>query len=113
LGPSGNRTDVLIQREYVLDLKRNCEAAIQLSATNHPLVGAGNLLPPVAALNPGNPWSLFKVYVNQLSAFCANRTNEKWLGKLAAADVYQFENAQTMLESLRIDYGVLGPFGAH
>lgn len=112
LGPSGNRTDVLIQKQYVLDLKANCEYALNESATNDPLIGAGNLLPPVATLNPGNPWAEFKVYINELAAFCANRTNEKWLGKLAAADVYQYENAETMVESLRIDYGVLGPFGA-
>jgi hypothetical protein len=38
----------------------------------------------------------------------ANLTNEKWLGVPVAADVFQFENAGTAIESLRIDYGVLG-----
>ena len=64
---------------------------------------------PVRAKNPGNGWAPFKVYLDVLAEFCANRTNEKWLGRLAAADVFQFENAGVMVESLRIDYGVLRP----
>jgi hypothetical protein len=37
---------------------------------------------------------------------------KKYLGKLAA-DVFTFDNASAVLESLRIDRGVLGPFGDH
>ena len=33
--------------------------------------------------------------------------------KLAAADVFTFDSAYVLLESLRIDAGVLGPFGDH
>jgi hypothetical protein len=38
---------------------------------------------------------------------------KKYLGKLAAADVFTFDNAFAVVESLRIDSGVLGPFGNH
>ena len=38
---------------------------------------------------------------------------KKYLGKLAAADVFTFDNAFAVLESLRIDGGALGPFGDH
>ena len=38
---------------------------------------------------------------------------KKYLGKLAAADVFTFDNAFAVVESLRIDGGVLGPFGDH
>jgi hypothetical protein len=55
-------------------------------------------------------WAVFKNYLDTLAEECANRTNEKWLGRLAAADVFQFENAGLVIESLRIDYSVLGPF---
>ena len=45
-----------------------------------------------------------------LASCCANRTNEVWLGKLAGADVYGQSNAVVMIESLRDDFGELGPF---
>jgi hypothetical protein len=37
----------------------------------------------------------------------------KYLGKLAAADVFTLDNAYVMFESLRVDHGDLGPFGDH
>jgi hypothetical protein len=37
----------------------------------------------------------------------------EYTGILAAADVFTRDNAWTLLESLRIDAGVLGPFGVH
>ena len=38
----------------------------------------------------------------------------KYLGKLAAADVFTFDNAFTVFEFvLREDGGMLGPFGIH
>ena len=102
---------MLVQQQYVSDLMTNCEYAINLSATDDPTYGAAALLGPVQAANPGNLWAVFKVYLDTMANLCANLTNEKWLGVLAAADVFQFENAGTVIESLRIDYGVLGPFG--
>lgn len=110
LDRSGSRGDVEIQREYVRDLFDNCAEAIRLSATNDSLLGAADLLGPVSALNPENPWAAFEVYLEATAAHCANRTNEKWIARLAGSDVFQLDNAETMIESLRIDYGVLGPF---
>lgn len=110
LGRSGTRADVLTQKEYVLDLKQNCIDVIALGATSDPVFGAAELLGPVSAKNPHNNWAGFKNYLDVTAERCANVTNEKWLGRLAAADVFQFENAGVMIESLRIDFGVLGPF---
>ena len=110
LGRSGSRSDVVIQKEYVLDLKQNCLDVIALGGTNDPLFGAAALLGPVSAKNPDNKWAGFKNYLDVTAERCANLTNEKWLGRLAAADVFQFENAAVMIESLRIDFGILGPF---
>lgn len=111
LGRSGNRTDVLVQKEYVGDLFNNCVVVMNTSATYDPNIGAGAILGQVNLKNPGNPWARFKVYLDTLAEACANRTNEKWLGKLGAMDVFQFENAGTVIESLRLDYGILGPSG--
>ena len=109
LGRSGTRADVLTHLEYVLDLKSNCEYAINTSATNDPDIGAAALFGPFIAKNKVNGWPPFKVYLDVMADYCANKTNAKWLGRLAAADVFQFENVGVMVESLRIDYGILGP----
>lgn len=110
LGRSGNRNDVLVQQEYVHDLHTACTAAIELSATADPVLGAGNIQGAVLATNPGNYWAVFRAYLDVVAERCANVTNEKWLGKLGAVDVFAFDNAYAMVEHLRLDYNVLGPF---
>jgi len=35
----------------------------------------------------------------------------RWIDKLGGTDVYTPANAYQLVESLRIDYGQLGPFG--
>ncbi|KAK5139178.1 hypothetical protein LTR04_003810, partial [Oleoguttula sp. CCFEE 6159] len=113
LDRSGVRDDVEIQREYVQDLRANCAEAILLSASapnaTNP-ISAYTILPAVSAVDPGNYWATFKTYLADVSNYCANVTNEKWLGRLDGADVYGYENAYQMVESLRIDFDVLGPF---
>jgi glyoxylase-like metal-dependent hydrolase (beta-lactamase superfamily II) len=110
LDRSGTRADVLVQQEYVHDLFDNCARVINLTATADPVLGAAAIFGPVLKANPGNSWASFKAYLDITGKECADRTNKKWLGRLAAADVFQFDNAVTMVESLRIDYGVLGAF---
>lgn len=112
----GTRNDVVVQREYVQDLFANCKHAIELSAqppsATNP-ISAQSFLLPVEKADPGNSWAYFKTYFDTVTAYCANLTTEKWLSRLGGADVYDFNNAATMINSIRIDYGVLGPFAAH
>ncbi|KAJ7726545.1 beta-lactamase-like protein [Mycena metata] len=110
LGRAGNRTDVLVNKEYVGDLFTNCLAAINLTATNDPVMGAAALLGPVFASNPGNNWAAFRAFTDATTSWCANKTNEKWEHRLAASDVYQNDNAGVVIRSLTVDYGFLGPF---
>jgi len=110
LGRIGNRSDVITQKEYVQDVFDNCKTAIGLTATGDPVIGAAAILGPIGERNPGNSWAQFKGYLDITAEYCANKTIAKWEGKLGAADVFTFENAYTMVESLRIDYNVLGPF---
>lgn len=111
LGGPGNRTAVQVQREYVWDLYHNCEAALGQSATDDPGVGLGGISSDVLDGNPGNYWALVAVYQDAVAERCYNATSEKWLGRLAAQDVFGFSHALTMVESLRLDYDVLGPNG--
>jgi glyoxylase-like metal-dependent hydrolase (beta-lactamase superfamily II) len=106
----GTREDVVTQEDYVNDLFDNCKATIALSTTNDPLLGADNIIGTVQKNNPGNRWAQFKLYLDIVAERCANITNEKWSTILGGADVFGFENAYAMVEALRIDYDVLGPF---
>lgn len=110
LGRTGTRSDVITQQQYVQDLFNNCNATIALTATNNPLLGAASLLGTVGKNNPGNYWAEFKAYLDISAEYCANLTNEKWGNVLGGADVFGFENAYAMIEHLRIDYNILGPF---
>lgn len=110
LGRPGTRQDVQLQRDYIHDIYNNCVAAINASATNNTAVGEQNLAAKVFANNPGNFWAMFRVYTDSVSDLCYNMTSKKWLGRLSGQDVYGFSHASTMVESLRIDWDILGPF---
>ncbi|KAL7949514.1 Metallo-hydrolase/oxidoreductase [Trichoderma barbatum] len=114
IGRLGDRKDVLIQREYVHDIYNNARAAIRLSnsppSESNPL-SADAILGAINAANPNNTWAGFAGYIDTLSEYCYNVTAEKWLGKLGAVDVFTLSHCETLVESSRIDYGFLGPFG--
>ncbi|WP_369222924.1 hypothetical protein AB5J52_17380 [Streptomyces sp. R39] len=59
----------------------------------------------------GNSWAIFKTFLDAVADAAAAPVAAKYTGVLAAADVFTRDNAWTLLESLRIDTGVLGPFG--
>ena len=116
LDRTGTRQDVLNQQDYDHDLFGYCAEAIRLSAappnTSNPLL-VQTALAPVEAANPEILWATFEVYFHDLIAtWCANKTDTKWLGRLGGVDVYGHANAVTMVSSLRIDFGILGPYSA-
>jgi glyoxylase-like metal-dependent hydrolase (beta-lactamase superfamily II) len=59
----------------------------------------------------GNSWAIFKAYLEAVATTAAAPVAAKYTGVLAAADVFTVDNAMAMIESLRIDFGELGPFG--
>ncbi|KAK3322917.1 beta-lactamase-like protein [Apodospora peruviana] len=104
MGGPANRTAVTVQREYVRDLYANCADALN----NVDIVPIGT---EVLTNNPYNIWAQFAVYLDAVAEVCYNATSAKWLGKLAAQDIFGFSHARTMVSSLRLDYDVLGPNG--
>ena len=103
LGRLGTRADAELQIAYVDDLLAGARATI-------------------ASLNPAplfkkygdNAWAIFKVYLDEASAQIAAVVTAKYLGKLAAADVFTLGNAFAVFEfAVREDGGTLGPFGIH
>jgi hypothetical protein len=57
--------------------------------------------------------AIVKAYLDAASQQTADPVVAKYTDRLAAADVPTFDSAYILLESLRIDAGVLGPFGDH
>jgi hypothetical protein len=52
-------------------------------------------------------------FAERAAAKIADPVIAKYLGRLAAADVFTADNAYVMFEALRVDSGMLGPFGDH
>lgn len=102
VGRYGTRDDVIAQKQYVNDLLTNCAATINGG------FNASEATSPTVAANPGNQWATFKAYLRAAADSCAEKTNREWTGKLAGVDVFGWENAYKVVESLRIDYDVLG-----
>ncbi|MFJ8798783.1 MBL fold metallo-hydrolase [Streptomyces sp. NPDC102487] len=103
LGRLGVRADGDVQKRYIADLTDSVKAAMSLDPT-----------PYFQKYGPsGNSWAIFKTYLDAVAQQAAGPVIAKYTGVLAAADVFTLDNAATMLESLRIDAGILGPFGTH
>jgi glyoxylase-like metal-dependent hydrolase (beta-lactamase superfamily II) len=102
LGRLGVRADGDIQKQYMADL----DAAVRnASATVDPT-------PYFQKYGPsGNSWAIFKTYLDAVARQAAEPVTAKYTGTLAAADVFTVDNAFALLESQRIDGGLLGPFG--
>ena len=107
LNQYGTRQDVQTQKEHIQDLFTFCSQAL----TDPALVNTTAVLGPVMMDSPGNPWAEFKVYLKAVTDACAEKTNRKWEGRLSGLDAFGWENAYKMVESVRIDFGVLGDFG--
>jgi glyoxylase-like metal-dependent hydrolase (beta-lactamase superfamily II) len=101
LGRLGERADAELQIAYVNDLLAGSRATI-------------NSLDPTPFFKKygDNAWAIFQVYLNAAAAQIAAPVTAKYLGKLAAADVFTFSNAFSVFElAVREDEGLLGPFG--
>jgi glyoxylase-like metal-dependent hydrolase (beta-lactamase superfamily II) len=102
LGRLGTRADVALQRDYVQDLAANTRATL----------GTLDPTPFFAKYGPtGNAWAIFKSYLDAAAEQAAAPVIAKYTGRLAAADVFTTANAAALVNSTRIDAGVLGPFG--
>ena len=97
----GTREDLEYHQEYIEDLKVECARVLD----TFDLAGV------FATEDPANPWAIFRGYLDGVSAQAAAAVAPVWRGRLGGVDVFGDKNAFAMTESLRIDYGYLGPFG--
>lgn len=90
---TGTHDDVALQLEFMNDLKN---AARQALMSTKP--GEG-----LAAEDGMNPWAVFDNYIDRVAIQCVNELTPKWSTKLAGFDVYIWDQAYAMEQSLRIE----------
>jgi len=104
LGRLGARADGPVQIQYMADLEASVKAAY-LNTDPTPYFAKYS--------SQGNAWAIFKTFLLAVADAAAAPVTAKYTGVLAGADVYTPDNAWTLTASMRIDQGVLGPFGIH
>jgi glyoxylase-like metal-dependent hydrolase (beta-lactamase superfamily II) len=89
----GTRADVQLQSDFINDLKAAAGEALRITKAGEGL----------DARDLDNPWAVFDNYIDRVAAQCVNRLTPKWSTKLAAFDVFVWDQCYAMEQSLRID----------
>jgi glyoxylase-like metal-dependent hydrolase (beta-lactamase superfamily II) len=89
----GTMADVEQQSDFMNDLK--AAAGTALGATE---VGIDS-----APEDLSNPWAVYDSYIDRVAISCVNTLTPKWRDKLAAFDVFIWDQCYAMEQSLRID----------
>jgi glyoxylase-like metal-dependent hydrolase (beta-lactamase superfamily II) len=90
----GTPADVDLQIAFLADLKAAAASAL---ATTKP----GEGLDPKTVSE--NPWAVFDDYIDRVAIQCVNDLTPAWSTRLAAFDVYIWDQCYSMEQSLRID----------
>jgi hypothetical protein len=92
VGRAGTHADVDNQLDFMTDLHK---AAYEGLMTIKP----GQT---VNSKNGNNPWAIYRDYVDQVTNHCVNKVSPKWANRLAAFDVWIYDQCLAMEQSLRI-----------
>lgn len=90
---SGTKDDVELQSAFMNDLKAAAGKALQTTKPGEEL----------NRLDAGNPWAYFDNYIDRVALQYVNTLTPKWSSKLAAFDVFIWDQCYAMEQSLRID----------
>jgi glyoxylase-like metal-dependent hydrolase (beta-lactamase superfamily II) len=93
VGRTGTHADVAMQLAFMEDLKAAAQTALKTTTPGEGLRVADR----------GNPWAVFDNYIDRVALGCVNQLTPKWSKKLAAYDVYIWDQCYAMEQSLRID----------
>lgn len=91
---TGTHADVEAQLSFMEDLKAAAEAALKATKPGEGLTTVDRTT---------NPWAVFDSYIDRVALACVNQLTRKWSTKLAAYDVYIWDQCYSMEQSLRID----------
>jgi hypothetical protein len=83
-----------MQLSFIEDLKTAAATALKTTVSGEGLTLADR---------SGNPWAVFDNYIDRVAIACVNQLTPKWSAKLAAYDVYIWDQCYSMEQSLRID----------
>ncbi|MBA2920664.1 MBL fold metallo-hydrolase [Sphingomonas sp. MAH-20] len=89
----GTHADVRLQLEFMADLKSAAATALKTTEI-------GREIDPA---DKANPWAVFDNYIDRVVVQCVNTLTPKWQSRLAAYDVYIWDQCYAMEQSLRID----------
>lgn len=90
---TGTRADVELYSEFLNDLKAAAGEALKTTK-----FGVG-----LDTRDLPNPWAGFDNYIDRVVVQCVNRMTPKWRTKLAAYDVFIWDQCYTVEQSLQID----------
>jgi glyoxylase-like metal-dependent hydrolase (beta-lactamase superfamily II) len=90
-GQPGTKQDILVQKEYVNDLREYARAA--LNEVNRTEV--------IQGINGSN--AITEAYFNALTKSCADKIDAEWQGKLEGVGVWTDEHCERMIISERVD----------
>jgi glyoxylase-like metal-dependent hydrolase (beta-lactamase superfamily II) len=90
-GPTGTRQDIIVQHEYVADLRENAMAALN----------EVNFTEATRGAQGSN--AMTEAYFNALTKSCADKIDAKWQGKLEGVGVWTDEHCEKMIISTRVD----------
>jgi len=93
VGRTGTHADVAVQAEFDQDIKEAAKAAL----------AANEIGVELNPLDRANPWAVFDNYIDRVAAQCVNTLTPKWSKRLAAFDVYIWDQCYAMEQSLRIE----------
>jgi glyoxylase-like metal-dependent hydrolase (beta-lactamase superfamily II) len=96
----GDRRDVEIQKEYVMDIVDNARYA--LDRINWGLAAQAGTFDPNSP-NYRNYWYLWEQVQGAMIDTCTARTMAKWSGRLGAVDLYTPTHCFKAIESMSID----------
>ena len=90
---TGTHADVALQLEFMNDLKNAARKAL----------GSTKPGENVDVSYTENPWAFFDDYIDRVVIQCVNELTPKWSTRLAAFDVYIWDQCYSMEQSLRIE----------
>jgi len=90
---TGRHEDVAVQLAFMEDLRAAARTALDSTKP-----GEG-----IDAADLANPWGIFDNYIDRVALSCVNQLTPKWSKKLAAFDVFVWDQCYAMEQSLRID----------
>jgi len=91
---TGTRADVELQLAFMEDLRAAATIALASTKPGEGMVASDRLQ---------NAWAVFDNYIDRVAVSCVNQLAPKWSAKLAAFDVYIWDQCYAMEQALRIE----------